>query len=125
MDLLNELNQLETEEEKYEFLIEIGSKLPKLLDTQKIDENRIIGCQNRVWLNLEVIDNVVIIRGESDSKLVSGLIAILISIYSGKSKLDIIDLGYDFLNKDNLSLSMTRIHGLNSITRRIMDFVNY
>ena len=124
MDLLNGLSQLETDEEKYEFLIEIGSELPKLLETQKTNENRIVGCQNRVWLHFEEINKNLIITGESDSRLVSGLIAILVDVYSGKSKVEILDLGVDFWNKNNLNLSMNRINGLKSMIKRVVEFIN-
>ncbi len=124
MDLYNELNQLETEEEKYELLIEIGSNLPKLLETQKNNENRIVGCQNRVWLHFEIKDNIVIIQGESDSRLVSGLLAIVLDIYSLKTKQEILLVGDKWLNEQNINLSITRQKGLDSIVKRILKIAN-
>jgi cysteine desulfuration protein SufE len=121
MELLQNLNSLETAEEKYEYLIELGGNLPKLLPEQKTNENRIIGCQNRVWLNFENNENCVIITGESDSRLVSGLIAILISLYSNKTKEEIKLMGYDYIQKSDLNLSMTRIKGLDSMLKRILE----
>lgn len=125
MDLLNDLSQLETDEEKYEFLIEIGSELPKLLETQKTNENRIVGCQNRVWLHFEEINKNLIITGESDSRLVSGLMAILIEIYSHKPKTEIIELGEGFLTSYKLNLSMTRQKGLYFIISKILDTASH
>ncbi len=124
MKLLQNLSSFESSEEKYEYLVELGSALPKLSNDQKTNENRIIGCQNRVWLCFEEVEDRLIIKGESDSRLVSGLIAILIDIYSSKSKQQIIGLGENFLNDSYLSLSMTRIKGLNSIIRRIVQAAN-
>jgi cysteine desulfuration protein SufE len=121
MELLQNLNSLETAEEKYEYLIELGNDLPKLLSVQKTKENRIIGCQNRVWLNFENDGCRIIITGESDSRLVSGLIAILIDIYSNKAKEEIKLIGTDWIQKSDLNLSMTRIKGLDSMLKRIME----
>jgi cysteine desulfuration protein SufE len=122
MDLLQNLKELESAEEKYEYLIELGSELPKLSAEQKTNQNRILGCQNRVWLNLENVSEVVMITGESDSRLVSGLIAILINIYSNKTKYAIETIGSDFIQKNDFNLSMTRIKGLNSMLKRIFEF---
>ena len=121
MELLQNLQSLETAEQKYEYLIELGKDLPKLSAEQKTNENRIIGCQNRVWLNFEDIDSKVIITGESDSRLVSGLIAILLDIYSNKTKEEIKLVGINWIQKSDLNLSMTRIKGLDSMLRRILE----
>lgn len=121
MELINNLNSLESPEEQYEYLIDLGSALPKLSMVQKTNENRIIGCQNRVWLNLETIENKIIISGESDSRLVSSLIAILIDIYSDRTQDEIGIIGTDWLKDIKLSLSMTRIKGLNSMLNRILS----
>lgn len=122
MELLQNLNSLETAEEIYEYLIELGTNLPKLSVEQKNNENRIIGCQNRVWLNFELVKNRVIITGESDSRLVSGLIAILIDIYSNRTKKEIELIGADWIKENNLNLSMTRTKGLQSMLNRILRF---
>ena len=121
MELLQNLNSLETAEEKYEYLIELGSNLPKILSEQKTNENRIIACQNRVWLNFEIIEDRIIITGESDSRLVSGLIAILIDIYSNNKKSEIKLINNSWMYQNNLNLSMTRIKGLDSILKRILE----
>jgi cysteine desulfuration protein SufE len=121
MKLLQNLQSLETAEQKYEYLIELGNELPKLSVEQKTNQNKIIGCQNRVWLNLEDVDGKMIINGESDSRLVSGLIAILIDIYSSKTKEEIKLIGSSWIQKGDLNLSMTRIKGLDSMLRRILE----
>jgi cysteine desulfuration protein SufE len=121
MELLQNLNSLLTAEEKYEYLIELGTNLPKLLVEQKTNENRIIGCQNRVWLNFEKAKDKIIITGESDSRLVSGLIAILINIYNNKTQKEIKIIGTNWIQNNNLDLSMTRVKGLDSMLKRILE----
>jgi cysteine desulfuration protein SufE len=121
MNLLNDHNSITTPEEKYEYLIELGSSLPKLQQDQKTNQNKIIECQNRVWLNFETISDKIVITGESDSRLVSGLIAVLIDIYSNKTEVEILEIGTNWLKESNLSLSMTRIKGLDSMVKRILE----
>jgi cysteine desulfuration protein SufE len=121
MELLQNLNSPLTAEEKYEYLIELGTNLPKLLPEQKTNENRIIGCQNRVWLNFEKSEDKIIITGESDSRLVSGLIAILINIYNNKTQKEIKIIGTNWIQNNDLNLSMTRIKGLDSMLKRILE----
>jgi cysteine desulfuration protein SufE len=122
MTLLQNYQELDTEEEKYEYLIELGDSLKKLNSSQKIQENRIIGCQNRVWLVVEEIDSKVIIFGESDSRLVSGLIAIVIDMYSNLTRQEISKISQNWSNQKPLNLSMTRQNGLNSIILKIQKF---
>jgi cysteine desulfuration protein SufE len=122
MRLLHNLNLLEKPEEKYEYLIELSCILPKLRPDQKTQNNRIVGCHNPVWLNFEIIETKVIISGESDSRLVSGLIAILIDIFSNKTREEIIQINTSWIDNNELNLSMTRVKGLNSILKKIIEF---
>ena len=119
MNLLSNYNQLDSEEEKYEFLIELGDILSKLTEEQKINQNRIIGCQNRVWIVVSKNNSKFCIQGESDSRLVSGLIAVVKDIFDNKTSQEIALISDNWLIDNQFKLSMTRQKGLASIVSRV------
>ena len=70
--------------DKYQYIIELGRQLAPLTEEEKIEKNKIKGCQSQVWFVPECKDNRLVFRAISDAAIVSGLIAILIRIYSNK-----------------------------------------
>jgi len=77
--------------DRYQYLIDLGRKLPALPEHEKTDDKLLAGCQSRVWLYLEGDEAQVTIRANSDAAIVSGLIALLIHVYSGCSARQILD----------------------------------
>jgi len=100
--------------DRYQYLIDLGRKLPPLKDSEKTEDKLLAGCQSKVWLYLEGDRNEVIIRANSDAAIVSGLIALLIRVYSGSSAQQIVDTDPHFIRDIGLSehLSSTRSNGL-------------
>jgi cysteine desulfuration protein SufE len=107
--------------DRYQYLIDLGRKLPPLQDQEKTDEKLLAGCQSKVWLYLEGDKAKVGIRANSDAAIVSGLIALLIRLYSGCSAQQILDTEPDFIEAIGLSshLSPTRANGLHAMIRAI------
>ncbi len=103
--------------ERYQYLIDLGRKLPPLDDAEKTDERLLAGCQSQVWLLFEGDAGQVTIRANSDAAIVSGLIALLIQVYSGCTAQQIVDAEPYFIREIGLSdhLSMTRANGLHSM----------
>jgi len=107
--------------DRYQYLIDLGRRLPDLSDAEKIDENRIRGCQSQVWFVTEQSDGRLEFRAISDAAIVSGLIALLLRIYSGKPAREILDTPADFVTELGLEehLSPTRSTGLASMLAAI------
>lgn len=103
--------------DRYQYLIDLGRKLPVLDDAEKTDDKLLAGCQSQVWLLLEGDAGQVTIRANSDAAIVSGLIALLIQVYSGCTAQQIADTEPYFIQKIGLSdhLSPTRANGLHSM----------
>ncbi len=103
--------------ERYQYLIDLGRKLPPLDDAEKTDERLLAGCQSQVWLLLEGDAGQVTIRANSDAAIVSGLISLLIQVYSGCTARQIVDTEPYFIHDIGLSdhLSMTRANGLHAM----------
>jgi len=103
--------------DRYQYLIDLGRKLPPLDDAEKTDDKLLAGCQSQVWLLLEGDAGEVAIRANSDAAIVSGLIALLVQVYSGCSAQQIVDTEPYFIEEIGLSshLSPTRANGLHAM----------
>jgi len=107
--------------DRYQYLIDLGRKLPPLAQEEKTDEKLLAGCQSRVWLHLEGDSSQVIIRANSDAAIVSGLIALLTQVYSGCSAQQIVETEPYFIREIGLAdhLSPTRANGLHAMLNAI------
>lgn len=103
--------------ERYQYLIDLGRKLPEFPAEQRIEENRVLGCQSQVWLVADGDATRLDFRAVSDSSIVSGLIALLMRVYSGRSAEEILATEPTFIEAIGLSkhLSPTRTNGLSSM----------
>ena len=110
--------------DRYQYLIDLGRKLTPLAEEEKTDDKLLAGCQSQVWLYLEGDADEVIIRANSDAAIVSGLIALLISVYSGCSAKQIAETEPYFIRDIGLSdhLSPTRANGLHAMLNAIKGF---
>ena len=110
--------------DRYQYLIDLGRRLPDLPAEDRTDANRIRGCQSQVWFIADAEDGRLYFRAISDAAIVSGLIAVLLRIYSGKKPQDILDTPPEFVQALQLEahLSPTRSNGLASMLKAIRDF---
>lgn len=106
---------------RYEHVIDLGRQLGEFSDDWKTDENKIKGCQSQVWLNMQMQDNKLHIDGTSDAAIVSGLVAIVLRVYSDQTPEDILAAKPDFIKDIGFTdhLSPTRSNGLHSMLRTI------
>ena len=114
-------------EDRYRYIIELGRKLPSFDEKYKIDANLVQGCVSQVWLVTDVRDDdppVIEFRADSDAQIVKGLVAILLSLYSGKTAREILtaDIRSIFQKLDLAKhLSLNRANGFASMVKRIHE----
>jgi cysteine desulfuration protein SufE len=122
-DLADEFELLGDWEERYRYVIELGKELAPLTDAERSDENKVRGCASQVWLVTEPqADGTLKFRGDSDAHIVSGLVAIMLRLYSGRTPADIVAFdAKEAMDKLGLSgaLSSQRSNGLKSMVARI------
>lgn len=106
---------------RYQYLIDLGRKLPPLPDEERTDANKVDGCQSQVWIVVSGDADRLDLRAASDSAIVSGLVALLLRVYSGQSARNILDTDPSFINAIGLGkhLSPTRSNGLASMVKTI------
>lgn len=125
-EVIEEFGLFEDWMDRYQYLIDLGRRLPEFPEALRAEENRIRGCQSQVWFVAEEKDGRLRFRAISDAAIVSGLIALLLRIYSDKYPQDILDTPADFVKALQLEshLSPTRSNGLYSMLRAIQGFAN-
>jgi len=109
--------------EKYQYIIDLGKQLDPMDESLKVDENLLQGCQSQVWLVHEFKDGKLYFQANSDAAIVSGLIALVLTIYSNQTPQKIIETEPDFIELIGLSshLSSTRSNGLNAMIEKIKN----
>ncbi len=109
--------------ERYQYIIDLGRKLGEFPEEWKTDENRIQGCQSQVWMHAEMRDGRLHIDAISDSAIVSGLIALLLRVYSDRTPEEILATEPKFVEAIGLSqhLSPTRNNGLHAMLQAIRN----
>ncbi len=120
-EIISEFDMFNDWTEKYEYIIDLGKSLPVINDTFKTSDNTIKGCQSKVWLYAEYINNKLIFTADSDAIITKGIIAVLIRVFSNQSPKDIVDAKTDFIEEIGLKqhLSQTRANGLSSMIKQI------
>jgi len=123
-DVIEEFAFFDNWMDRYQYLIDLGRRLPALTAMELVDENKIRGCQSQVWFVAEQKDGRLTFRAISDAAIVSGLIALLLRIYSGQYPQDILDTPPNFIVALELEqhLSATRSNGLSSMLKAIRSF---
>ena len=107
--------------ERYQYLIDLGRKLPPLADALRTDEHKVSGCQSQVWIVPHGDASGLAFEAISDSSIVSGLIALLLRVYSGRPATEILATEPQFVQALGLKqhLSPTRSNGLAAMVTRI------
>ncbi|MFT8890485.1 MAG: SufE family protein [Acetobacter papayae] len=107
--------------ERYQYIIEMGRKLPPFPSVWQDDAHRVPGCQSQVWLEEKAEGDRLYFAGQSDAAIVSGLVALLLRVYSGRTRAEIAATDPSFLRDLGLvqALSTNRGNGVEAMARAI------
>ena len=120
-EIIDEFQFFDSWMDKYQYLIDLGHELEPLTEEEKNENNLVRGCQSQVWMVVDGDAANVTIRANSDAAIVSGLIALVVRLYSKASAEEIIKTEPEFVEALGLSqhLSPTRANGLASMLQRL------
>ena len=109
--------------ERYQYIIELGRNLPAFPEAWTNDAHRVPGCQSKVWMDAAMAGPVLCLAGASDAAIVSGLVALLLRVYSGRSPQEIVATDPVFLRDLGLleALSTNRGNGIAAMARSIRE----
>lgn len=123
-EFIESFSFLDTWEEKYEYIIEMGKKLPVLEDQYKTEDKKIKGCQSTVWLIASYSGGKVFFKADSDAVIVKGLVSMLIGVLSGQAPDEILNARLEFIEKIGMHvhLAQTRSNGLRAMIAQMKNY---
>jgi cysteine desulfuration protein SufE len=123
-EIVEEFALFDSWDDKYEYIIDLGKKLPPLEDEFKIDSNKVKGCQSTVWLTADFTDGKIHYKAESDAVIVKGLISMLIRVLSGQSPGDVVEAKLEFIKEIGMMshLAQTRSNGLLAMIKQMKNY---
>ena len=125
IELQEQFDKVSSWDERYKKIIEMGKALPKLDSEYKTEALLVKGCQSQVWLKAELTDQkTLLIKGESDSVIVQGLLALLVFVYSDQTPDDILKTPPEFLEDLGLKKHLTpnRANGVYAMVKQILYY---
>ncbi|MEQ8966399.1 MAG: SufE family protein [Azospirillaceae bacterium] len=122
-DLVAEFGFFDDWMDKYQYLIDMGRKLPEFPEDWRADDYKVQGCQSQVWFVPEWHGDRLHLHARSDAHIVNGLIACLLRVYDWRTAQEILDTPPDFIAEIGLDqhLSGTRANGLRAMLDRIFS----
>jgi cysteine desulfuration protein SufE len=123
-EIVEEFALFDSWDDKYEYIIDLGKKLPVLDAVHKTDHNRVRGCQSTVWLTADYTDGKIFFKADSDAMIVKGLISMLIRVLSGHTPDQILDAKLAFIQDIGMTthLAQTRSNGLLSMVKQMKNY---
>ena len=121
-EIIEEFEAYDDFMDRYAYIIELGAMLPPIPDALKSPDNKIDGCQSRVWIDGSLAqDGTMRLQADSDSSIVKGLIALLVRVLDGQRPADVAAAELYFIDRIGLHdhLSPTRSNGLLAMIKRI------
>jgi cysteine desulfuration protein SufE len=125
-EIIEDFALLENWQERYRHIIELGKTLPSFPDELRNEAHLVRGCQSRVWLAAELQDGLMIYRAASEALIVSGLVALLLRVYSGLPPATILATEPRFIKEIGLDqhLSMNRGNGLTAMVNAMRAYAS-
>ena len=106
------------------FIMELGQKLPKMKESEVIDQNLVKGCQSKVWLTAMINNEKIFFNADSNAEITKGLVSLLIRIFSGQKADDIINADLYFIEKIGMNrfIGTQRSNGFASMIKQMKLF---
>ena len=120
-EIIDEFSLFDSWEDKYEYIIDLGKKLPPLAAAHKTDDNKVRGCQSTVWLIARYEQGKIYFEADSDALIVKGLVSMLIRVLSGRTPDEILTAELGFIDAIGMHshLAQTRSNGLRAMIKQM------
>lgn len=123
--LLQIFEQFTDWENKYKYIIQLGKDLPPLPEVQRIEDNKIKGCQSQVWLWVELSPQSTLqLYADSDALITKGLVALVVKLYQQQTPFEVFQHDLSFFKKIGLMdhLSPSRANGLANMLKQLKNY---
>ena len=122
-EIIEEFEAFDDWMDRYPLIIEYANELKKhpMPAEDKIDRNKIDGCQSTVWFTARMEEGRIIFNGDSDALLVKGIVALFLAVLSGHTPKEILDADLYFIDRIGLRehLSPTRSNGIAAMLKQM------
>ncbi len=124
-ELLVDFEMLPDWNDKYNYIMDMSTELPLLNDADRNLQNKVEGCQSASWLTVDIKDEKVYFKGDSEAILGKGVISMLLNLLNGQDKDEVAQYNFNLIYQIDLlnHLSPTRKMGLEAIMKRIKELV--
>lgn len=121
---IDDLNMLDDWFLQYEYLLQISADLPRIPEEERLDSNKVKGCQSGVWLLLHAENGCVRVQADSEALIIRGMLAVIVSLLDGRRPKEIAAYKPRFISETNIKeqISTDRFHGIHEVIRKIQDF---
>lgn len=89
-DIVADFAFLDDWDDRYKYLIDLGRALAPFPEGSRDEAHKVRGCASQVWLEARLENGRIALRGDSDAHIVKGLVAVLLSLYSGRTPADVL-----------------------------------
>lgn len=123
-DIAGDFAFLDEWDDRYKYLIDLGRNLEPYPEEHRDEAHKVRGCASQVWLHATQDGDAIVLKGDSDAHIVKGLVALLIALYSGKNRDEIMAVDPQVaLSPFDLEGHLTpqRSNGLASMIKRIRE----
>lgn len=119
-----DLDFFDDELSKYEYIIDLGKKLPEFNESDKIPENIVHGCTSQVWLTHKIKDEKMYFHGTSDAIIVKGLVYMILEIFNDSTIEELKNIDMDIVHELKLSEVITpnRQSGVIGMMKKIKEY---
>ncbi len=103
------------------YLMELGQKLPEMEEKHRTEDNIVKGCQSKVWLVPELVDDKINFQADSNTAITKGLVSLLVRVLSNQTPQDIIETDLYFISKMGMDrfIGTQRSNGFSSMIKQI------
>jgi cysteine desulfuration protein SufE len=125
-EIAGEFSLFDDQMDKYEYIIDIGKKIPALDAKYMTDDFLVKGCQSKVWLRAYKQGDVMIYEADSNTAITKGIVALLVRVLSNQKPYDIIKNDLQFIDRINLRahLSSQRSNGLTAMIQKMKAYAS-
>ena len=120
-EIIEEFELFDDQMDRYDYIIDLGKKLPAFPEQFRTDDFLVKGCQSSVWLHAFEKDGKLFFDADSNTAITKGIISLLVRVYSGQTPQDILATEPAFIEKINLRshLSSQRSNGLTAMLQKM------
>lgn len=120
-DIIELFEWIEDDTDRYVQIMDLGKELADFPVEDQIEENEVKGCQSKVWLTYQFIENKILYQADSNTSITKGIAAILVKLWSGLTPEEITNANLDILEKIELRKHLTsqRSNGLTAMIQKM------